>query len=71
MAQTGGESLLTRLREKDDEISELKQSIQKLQDEIVSAHSCLGTYNDELIRLVAETSSLETSLATRFLSTRP
>ena len=48
MAQSGVESLLTSLREEDDEISRLKQNIKKLHDELVSAHSCLGTYNDEL-----------------------
>ena len=71
MAQSGVESLLQSLREKDDEISKLKQSIQKLHDELVSAHSCLGTYNDELMLLVAEISCLKASLATCFLTTRP
>ena len=71
MAPSRVESLLTSLREKDEEISRLKQNIQKLHDELVSAHSSLGTYNDELVGVVAEISSLKASLATRFLNTRP
>ena len=71
MAQSGVESLLTSLREKDDEISKLKQHIHKLHDELVSAHSSLGTCNDELVGVVAEISCLKASLATRFLNTRP
>ena len=71
MAQSGGGSLLQSLREKDDEISRLKQHIQKLHDELVSAHSSLGTCSDELMRVVAEISCLKASLATRFLNTRP
>ena len=71
MAQSGVESLLQSLREKDDEISRLKQHIQQLHDELVSAHSSLGIYNDELVGVVAEISSLKASLATRFLNTRP
>ena len=71
MAQSGVESLLASLREKDDEISGLKQHIQKLHDELVSAHNSLGTYNDELVGVVAEISCLKASLATRFLNTRP
>ena len=71
MAQSGVESLLQSLREKDDEISRLKQHIQQLHDESVSAHSSLGTSNDELVGVVAEISSLKASLATRFLNTRP
>ena len=71
MAQSGVESLLQRLREKDDEISRLKQSFQNLHDESVSAHSCLGTYNDELVVVVTEISCLKASLATRILNTRP
>ena len=57
MAQPGVESLLQSLREKDDEMSRLKQNIQKLHDELVSAHSSLGTYNDELVGVVVEISS--------------
>ena len=71
MAQSGFESLLTSLREKGEEISRLKQNIQKLHDELVSAHSSLGTCNDELVGVVAEISCLKASLATRFLNTRP
>ena len=71
MAQSGVESLLQSLREKDDEISRLKQHIQQLHDELVSAHHRLGTYNDELVGVVAEISSLKASLATRFMNTRP
>ena len=71
MAQSGVESLLQSLREKDDEIGRLKQHIQKLHEELVSAHNSLGTYNDELVGVVAEISSLKASLATRFLNTRP
>ena len=71
MAQSGVESLLQSLREKDDEISRLKQNIQKLHDELVSAHSSLGTCNDELVGVVAEISCLKASLATRFLNTSP
>ena len=71
MAQSGVESLLQSLREKDDEISRLKQNIQKLHGELVSARSRLGTCNDELMGVVAEISCLKASLATRFLNTRP
>ena len=71
MAQSGGESLLQSLREKDDEISRLKQHIQKLHDELVSAHSSLGKYHDDLDGLISEISCLKASLATRFLNTRP
>ena len=71
MAQSGVESLLQSLREKDDEISRLKQHIQKLHDELVSAHNSLGAYNDELVGVVTEISCLKASLATRFLNTRP
>ena len=71
MAQSGVESLLTSLREEDDEISRLKQSIQKLHDVLVSAHSPLGSYNDELVGVLTEISCLKASLATRFLNTRP
>ena len=71
MAQSGVESLLQSLREKDDEISRLKQHIQKLHDELVSAHNSLGTYNDELVGVVTEISCLKANLATRFLNTRP
>ena len=71
MAQSGVESLLQSLREKDAEISRLKQQIQQLHDELVSAHSSLGACNDELVGVVAEISSLKAILATRFLNTRP
>ena len=71
MAQSGVESLLQSLREKDDEISRLKQNIQKLHDELVSAHSSLGKYNGELYGVVTEISCLKASLATRFPKTRP
>ena len=71
MAQSGSESLLQSLREKGDEISRLKQNIQKLHDELVSAHSSLGAYTDELVGGVTEISCLKASLATRFLETRP
>ena len=50
MAQSGVESLLQSLREKDDEISRLKQNIQKLHDELVSAHSCLGGVSGDSYR---------------------
>ena len=71
MAQSGVESLLQSLREKDDEISRLKQNIQKLHDELVSAHSSLGAYTDGLYGVVTEISCLKASLATRSLNTRP
>ena len=72
MAQSGVESLLQSLRAKDDEISRLMQHIQKLHDELVSAHSSLGAYADELYGVVTEISCLKASLATRFfLNTRP
>ena len=71
MAQSGVESLLTSLREKDEEISELKRTITKLHDELVSAHSSLGSYSDELMRLDADISCLKASLATCFLMTHP
>ena len=71
MAQSGVESLLQSLREKDDEISRLKQNIQKLHDELLSAHSRPATYNDELVGVATEISCLKASLATCFLTTRP
>ena len=71
MAQTSVESLLMRLREKEDETSELERTITKLHDELVSAHSCLENYNEEVMELVAEMSCLKSSLAACFLSTRP
>ena len=71
MAQSGVESLLQSLREKDDEISRLMQNIQKLHDESVSAHGSLGAYTDELYGVVTEISCLKASLATCFLTTHP
>ena len=70
MAQTV-ETLLMRLREKDDKINDLKRLITKLHDELVSAHSSLGSYSDELMRLDADISCLKASLATCFLTTHP